>query len=70
VRAWEPTWSPEVALADYAGESTAFENGEYKICPPFSGCEEYDFPQPVGPVVICQYVDKLVNLAGFTNKNK
>lgn len=69
VRTWEPTWSPEVALADYAGESTAFENGEYKICPPFSGCEEYDFPQPVGPVVICHHShEEPVTLPHFIGK--
>ena len=69
VRTWEPTWSPEIALADYAGESMAFENGEYKICPPFSGCEEYDFPAPVGPVVVCHHAhEEPITLPHFIGK--
>lgn len=52
INAWEPSWCPEVALQDYAGSPVVFENGEYKTYPPFSGCEEYNFPEPVGSVLI------------------
>ena len=55
VDAWDPGWSPEIALLDYATETMMFENGKYKECAPFSGCEEYDFPDPVGPVVVCYH---------------
>ena len=69
VRTWEPTWSPEIALADYASESMAFENGEYRICPPFSGGEEYDFPPPVGPVVVCHHAhEEPITLPHFIGK--
>jgi len=52
VKTWQPTWCPEIALGDYAHESTAFEDGKYRKCPPFSGCEEYNFPDPVGPLLV------------------
>lgn len=69
VRTWEPTWSPEIALADYASESMAFENGRYRICPPFSGGEEYDFPPPVGPVVVCHHAhEEPITLPHFIGK--
>lgn len=52
VDAWDPGWCPEVALQDYANDATVFENGEYTTRPPFSSWEEYNFPNPVGPVLI------------------
>ncbi|MBW2055921.1 MAG: saccharopine dehydrogenase NADP-binding domain-containing protein [Deltaproteobacteria bacterium] len=52
VRPWEPTWSPFRALWGYAVEPTIFEDGEYRKHPLFDGCEEYDFPDPVGRVMI------------------
>ncbi len=55
VDAWDPGWSPEITLLDYATETMMFENGKYKECAPFSGCEEYDFPDPVGSVVVCYH---------------
>jgi len=55
VSAWDPGWSPEIALMDYAIDTTIFENGEYKDYPAFTGCEEYNFPDPVGPVVVCYH---------------
>jgi len=55
VSGWEPTWSPEIALTDYADKPTVFENGEYKQYPPFSGSEEYPFPEPVGPASVAYH---------------
>ncbi len=55
VSAWDPGWSPEIALMDYAAESEVFEDGKYKEYPPFSECEEYNFPEPVGPILICHH---------------
>ena len=52
VRGWEPTWSPFRVLWGYAVEPTVFEDGEYKKYPIFSGGEEYDFPDPAGPILI------------------
>jgi len=55
VSAWDPGWSPEIALMDYAGKPVVFEDGKYKEYPPFSECEEYNFPEPVGPILICHH---------------
>jgi len=52
IETWEPTWSPEIALDDYASDVDVFEDGEYKSYPPFSGVEEYRFPSPVGPLLV------------------
>ena len=52
VRAWEPNWSPFRALWGYAVEPTIFEDGEYRKYPLFGGCEEYNFPDPIGPLLI------------------
>jgi len=55
VSAWDPGWSPEIALMDYAAEPVVFEDGKYKEYPPFSGCEEYNFPDPVGSALVCHH---------------
>jgi len=55
VNVWTPGWSPEIAIKDYAAKPIVFEDGEYKEYAPFSGCEEYSFPDPVGKVVLCYH---------------
>jgi saccharopine dehydrogenase-like NADP-dependent oxidoreductase len=55
VAGWDPGWSPEVALMDYSDPSPVFEDGEFVNYPPFSGVETYDFPEPVGPVVVAHH---------------
>ena len=52
---WRPIWCPEIALTEWM-QPTVYENGEWKDVPPFSGMEEYPFPEPVGKVTVC-YVD-------------
>lgn len=52
MKTWEPTWCPEVALGDFANKPTVFEDAEYRKYPAFSGCEEYEFPEPVGSIEI------------------
>ena len=69
VSGWEPTWSPETALTDYAAKSTVFENGEYKEYPPFSGSEEYPFPEPVGPASVAYHShEEPITLPRFIGK--
>ena len=69
VRGWEPTWSPETALTDYAAKSIVFENGEYKEYPPFSGSEEYPFPEPVGPASVAYHShEEPITLPRFIGK--
>ena len=69
VSAWEPGWCPEVALTDYAESPGVFENGKPRVYPIFSGCEEYVFPDPVGPVVVTYHAhEESVTLPRFIGK--
>ena len=69
VQAWDPGWSPDVAIDDYAEEPVVFENGECKLYPPFSGVEEYKFPNPVGPQLVSLHVhEEAVTLPRFIGK--
>jgi len=69
VSAWEPDWCPERALWGYATRPTVFEGGEYKKYPPFSGCEEYNFPKPVGSLLIAYHQhQETVTLPRFIGK--
>ena len=52
VSAWTPTWSPFRALWGYAVEPTVFEDGQYKRYPLFACPEIYNFPDPVGPILL------------------
>lgn len=52
IETWEPGWSPEIAFEDYSSEADVFEDGEFRKVPPFSGVEEYVFPDPVGPLLV------------------
>ena len=55
VSAWNPGWSPEIALDDFAEEPMIFENGRYKTVPIFSRAENYPFPEPVGRLLITSH---------------
>jgi saccharopine dehydrogenase (NAD+, L-lysine-forming) len=55
VKVWQPTWSPFRALWGYAVEPAVFEDGAYKKLPLFADCEEYDFPDPVGRILISHH---------------
>lgn len=69
IKTWEPKWCPEIALADYSDDPIVFEDGEYKKHSPFSGIEEYDFPAPVGRVLICHHShEEPVTLPRFIGK--
>jgi len=69
VRAWDPGWAPEVALTDYALPPGVFENGKHQVYPIFSGCEEYVFPDPVGPVLVTHHAhEESVTLSRFIGK--
>ena len=52
VTEWNPGWCLDEALENYEDEVDVFEDGEYKRYPPFSAPEEYNFPEPVGPVLL------------------
>jgi len=69
VEAWDPGWCPSVAIDDYAEEPVVFEDGEYKRYPPFSGVEEYRFPDPVGPQLVSRHShEEAITLPRFIGK--
>ena len=69
VEAWDPGWAPEVAISDYAFPPPVFENGKTQVYPIFSGCEEYVFPDPVGPVLVTYHAhEETVMLPRFIGK--
>ena len=69
VKAWNPGWCPDVALDDYAASPFIFEDGEYKRYPPFSGVEEYSFPDPVGPILLSRHNhEEAITLPRFIKK--
>jgi saccharopine dehydrogenase-like NADP-dependent oxidoreductase len=69
VSAWNPGWAPEVALTDFAFPPPVFENGKSSVYPIFSGCEEYIFPDPVGPVMVTYHAhEEAVMLPRFIGK--
>jgi len=56
VPTWAPSWSPETALGEWVPQAAIYENGKWKFTSPFSGVEDYSFPEPVGPATVC-YID-------------
>ncbi len=48
VSAWDPGWSPEIALSDFAEPPMIFEDGQYKNVPIFSRPERHRFADPIG----------------------
>lgn len=55
VSAWNPGWSPEIALSDFAEPPMIYENGRYQTVPIFSRAEQYQFPEPVGSLLIASH---------------
>jgi saccharopine dehydrogenase-like NADP-dependent oxidoreductase len=64
VSGWDPGWAPEIALTDYASPSPVFEDGRCVEYRPFSGVEEYTFPDPVGRVTIAHHAHEEAPLLG------
>ena len=68
ISAWNPGWSPKIAITDCTLEPPVFENGEYKRYPPFSGREEYDFG-PFGKVLLKYHAhEEVFMLSNFIGK--
>jgi len=69
VISWTVWMTPEIALTDYAFPPPVFENGRPRVYPIFSGCEEYVFPDPVGPVMVTYHAhEEAVMLPHFIGK--
>jgi saccharopine dehydrogenase-like NADP-dependent oxidoreductase len=55
VSEWKPTWSPEILLEDYADPPMVLKAGEFVEVPIFSNPEIYNFPKPVGELLISSH---------------
>ena len=56
VSEWKPTWSPEILLEDYSEEPMLLIDGEYLQVPIFSNPEIYNFPEPVGELLLSSHM--------------
>jgi saccharopine dehydrogenase-like NADP-dependent oxidoreductase len=56
---WAPIWSPYAALTEWIPPAAIYENGKWKYVSPFSGVEDYPFPEPMGPATV--YIRFLVS---------
>ena len=53
---WNPGWNPRTALLDFIVDSYKFENGEFvKIEGAFAEPEMWDFPEPVGRMLVTHH---------------
>lgn len=68
VPTWAPFWCPEIALLEWVNEPLIYKNGKFEKVPPFSGMEEYNFPD-LGAVTVCwvEY-EPVVTLPRFIGK--
>lgn len=56
VSAWQPTWSPEILLEDYSEPPMLLIDGKYTQVPIFSNPEPYQFPEPVGELLLSSHM--------------
>jgi saccharopine dehydrogenase (NAD+, L-lysine-forming) len=55
VSAWQPTWSPEILLEDYAEPPMILQDGEFVEVPIFSNPETHTFPEPIGDLLLSSH---------------
>jgi saccharopine dehydrogenase-like NADP-dependent oxidoreductase len=55
VSEWKPVWSPEILLEDYAEPPVILKGGKYVEVPIFSNPENYNFPDPIGELLISSH---------------
>jgi saccharopine dehydrogenase-like NADP-dependent oxidoreductase len=56
VSAWQPTWSPEILLEDYAEPPLLLIDGDYVHVPIFSNPETYTFADPIGDLLLSSHM--------------
>jgi saccharopine dehydrogenase (NAD+, L-lysine-forming) len=56
VSAWQPAWSPEILLEDYSEPPMLLIDGKYTQVPIFSNPETYQFPEPVGELLLSSHM--------------
>ena len=67
--AWSTGWCVDEALENYEDEVDVFENGKYKRYPPFCHPGEYEFPEPIGKVLVTGHThEEAITLPRFIDK--
>lgn len=52
---WNPGWAPSQALIDCAMNPYVFRNGNYEEIGPYSEIEEWEFPEPIGKLLVSHH---------------
>lgn len=52
---WNPGWAPSQALIDCAMNPHVFRNGKYEQVGPYSEIEEWEFPEPIGKLLVSHH---------------
>lgn len=55
VKPWNPGWAPVQALKDCGDNAACFKDGKYQLVPPYAGIEEWQFPEPVGKMLVSHH---------------
>lgn len=52
---WNPGWAPSQALIDCAMNPLVFRDGKYEELGPYSEIEEWEFPDPIGKLLVSHH---------------
>jgi len=52
---WNPGWAPVQALKDCNDSAICYQEGSHVRVPPYSGIEEWEFPDPVGKLIVTHH---------------
>jgi len=52
---WNPGWAPVQALKDCNDSAICFHEGQHAHVPPYSGIEEWQFPEPIGSLIVTHH---------------
>ncbi len=52
---WNPGWAPVQALKDCNDSAICFEEGKHTRVAPYSGIEEWQFPEPIGTLIVTHH---------------
>lgn len=55
IKPWNPGWAPIQALKDCNDPPICFEEGAYGYVAPYAGLEEWDFPEPIGRLLVSHH---------------
>ncbi|NLD80307.1 MAG: hypothetical protein GX642_03945 [Smithella sp.] len=66
---WTPGWSTKQAILDCAEETDTFAEGKFSTVPAYSGVETYDFPSPLGKMLVTHHShEEPVSMPRFIGK--